>query len=38
MTKPIVKIHNMETNEIVEREMTDEEFLAYQEVAETRVR
>jgi hypothetical protein len=26
MTKPIIKIHNAETGEIVEREMTDDEF------------
>jgi hypothetical protein len=29
MTKPIVKIHNTETNEIVEREMTAAEFAQY---------
>lgn len=30
MTKPNIKIHNVETNEEIEREMTDEEFSAYQ--------
>jgi hypothetical protein len=30
MTKPMVKIHNTETNEIIDREMTDEEFSNYQ--------
>ena len=28
MTKPIVKEHNLETDEIIEREMTDEEHQA----------
>jgi inosine/xanthosine triphosphate pyrophosphatase family protein len=26
MTKPMVRIHNLETNEIIDREMTDAEF------------
>ena len=26
MTKPMVRIHNSETNEIIDREMTDEEL------------
>lgn len=30
MKKPIVRIHNTETNEIIDREMTDKEFDAYQ--------
>lgn len=25
-TKPIIRIHDLETNEIIDREMTDEEF------------
>ena len=29
-TKPLVKIHNTETGEIIEREMTDAEFEQYQ--------
>jgi len=29
MTKPIVRIHNIETNEVIDREMTDDEFAAY---------
>ena len=29
MTKPSITIHNVETNEIVEREMTSEEFEIY---------
>ena len=30
MTKPMVRIHNTETNEVIDREMTDEEFAAYE--------
>ena len=30
MTKPMVRIHNQETGEIVDREMTDAEFSAYE--------
>ena len=30
MTKPMVRIHNIETNEIIDREMTDEEFFIYE--------
>ena len=30
MTKPIIRIHNTETNEIVDREMTDDEFAQYE--------
>jgi len=26
MTKPMIRIHNTETDEIIEREMTNEEF------------
>lgn len=29
MTKPIVRIHNIETDEITDREMTDAEFKQY---------
>jgi hypothetical protein len=29
MTKPMVRIHNTETNEIIDREMTDEELVNY---------
>jgi phosphopantetheinyl transferase (holo-ACP synthase) len=31
MTKPIIRIHNVTTNEIIDREMTDDEFSAWQE-------
>lgn len=30
MTKPIIRIHNIETNEVVDREMTAAEFAQYQ--------
>ena len=30
MTKPMVRIHNVETGEIVDREMNDVEFAQYQ--------
>ena len=36
MTKPMVRIHNMETDEIIDREMTEAEFTQYkkrQEIA-----
>ena len=29
MTKPMVRIHNTETDEIIDREMNDKEFAAY---------
>ncbi len=29
MTKPMVRIHDIETNEIIDREMTDAEFAQY---------
>jgi hypothetical protein len=28
--RPIVRIHNSETNEVIDREMNDDEFAAYQ--------
>lgn len=33
MSKPMVRIHNIKTNEVIDREMTDEEFEIYQEEA-----
>ena len=30
MTKPTVRIHNIETNEVIDREMNDAEFAAYE--------
>jgi hypothetical protein len=30
MTKPIVRIHDTETNEVIDREMTDAEFAEYE--------
>jgi hypothetical protein len=29
-TKPMIRIHNAETDEIIDREMTDDEFAQYQ--------
>lgn len=29
-TRPMVRIHDLETNEVIDREMNDEEFTAYQ--------
>ena len=31
MTKPMILEHNIETDEVIEREMTDDEFAAYKE-------
>lgn len=30
MKKPTIRIHNIETNEIIDREMTDTEFAEYE--------
>ncbi len=30
MTKPMIRIHNAETNEIIDREMTDAEFVQHE--------
>jgi hypothetical protein len=30
MTKPTIRIHNIETNEVIDREMNDAEFAAYE--------
>jgi hypothetical protein len=30
MTKPMIRIHNIETDEIIDREMNDQEFAAYE--------
>jgi hypothetical protein len=30
MTKPTIRIHNVETNSVIDREMTDEEFAQWQ--------
>ena len=29
-TKPIIRIHNLETDEVIDREMNDAEFSQYQ--------
>jgi phosphopantetheinyl transferase (holo-ACP synthase) len=31
MTRPMIRIHNTETNEIIDREMTDAEFAKVQQ-------
>ncbi len=30
MTKPSIRIHNIETDEVIDREMTDTEFAQYE--------
>jgi hypothetical protein len=30
MTKPMIRIHNQETNEVIDREMTDDEFAQFE--------
>ena len=30
MSRPIIRIHNVETDEIIDREMTDQEFAQYE--------
>ena len=35
MTKPTIREHNVETNEVLNREMTDAEFADYQAMIET---
>jgi len=30
MTKPMIRIHNVETNEVIDREMNDAEFAQYE--------
>ncbi len=30
MTKPIIRIHNVETDEVIDREMNDAEYTVYQ--------
>lgn len=30
MTKPMIRIHNLETDEVIDREMTNTEFNAWQ--------
>ena len=39
MTKPMIRIHNTEINEVIDREMTDAEYAQYQsDVAYTNAR
>jgi len=30
LTRPMVRIHDLETNKVIDREMNDEEFAAYE--------
>jgi hypothetical protein len=30
MTKPTIRVHNTETNEVIDREMNDQEFAVYE--------
>ena len=30
MTRPMIRIHNVETNEVIDREMNDAEFAQYE--------
>ena len=30
MSKPMIRIHNIETNEVIDREMNDQEFAAFE--------
>lgn len=34
MTKPIIRIHNIETDEIIDREMTDDEYAEFVKTSE----
>ena len=38
MANPIIRIHDIETNEVIDRPMTDEEFADYQEAQEEQAR
>jgi hypothetical protein len=35
MTKPLIQFHNTETDEVIVREMTDEEYAQYLEATTT---
>jgi hypothetical protein len=36
MNKPTIRIHNVATNEIIDREMTNDEFAAYEVEQQTK--
>lgn len=36
MSKPLIRIHNLETDEIIDREMTDDEYSEAIELSERR--
>lgn len=35
MTKPMVRIHDLQTDKVIDREMTDQEFASYQETLDS---
>jgi hypothetical protein len=37
MTKPMIRIHNCQTNEIIDREMTDDEFVQHEKDLANRI-
>ena len=37
MAKPTIRIHNIETDEVIDREMNNDEFAIYQAVIETEI-
>jgi len=37
MTKPMIRIHNTEIDEVIDREMTDEEYANYQLIVQNAV-
>jgi hypothetical protein len=37
MTKPIIRVHNVETNEVIDREMNDEEFVIWEADKQTQL-
>lgn len=37
MTRPIIRIHNIETDEVIDREMNDTEFAIYQAQQQSKV-
>ena len=36
MSKPMIRVHNVSTGEIIDREMTNDEFVAYESEQQTR--
>jgi hypothetical protein len=38
MTKPSIRIHNTETNEVIDREMTEVELVEFQQLKNTEIK